>query len=426
MNDETKYPAPDDEQAAPAPTPAEDDIAALEREARAKREAELLKGQEEEDNNPIQPAVNKLKKRKRGKATIFLAIVAVALIFLAWGGNWVYRNLLWQPAEEKPQESQAPAGNTDYRQRTDLGQSTDTEEEPPASADSAKNTAGTATPAEATPQGLDKASFLVRRSGANTAQNQVKTRQQEMAQVTAASPAAAAQETQAATPGGQPQSPAAAAQKQTVQRPTAVQRIPLNPDLYVPENTSIPCSLDYRFVSDRAGKIRCTVTKDIWSASGNTKLIEKGTTASGVYQTGAEEGMRHGVGRAFIMMTKFRTRQAPYLDIPLVDTGAAGELGEAGVDGWIDTHFGDRFLGAALIGVIPDIAAWASDNAGKKDRNTDYTENSRQSMAEMAKTTLENSINIPPTLYKNQGEIINLITGKDIDFSNIYTLKMKN
>ncbi|MDH8660701.1 type IV secretion system protein VirB10, partial [Klebsiella pneumoniae] len=28
-------------------------------------------------------------------------------------------------------------------------------------------------------------------------------------------------------------------------------------------------------------------------------------------------------------------------------------------------------------------------------------------------------------LYKNQGEIINLITGEDIDFSNIYTLKIK-
>lgn len=33
---------------------------------------------------------------------------------------------------------------------------------------------------------------------------------------------------------------------------------------------------------------------------------------------------------------------------------------------------------------------------------------------------------IPPTLYKNQGEIINLITGEDIDFSNIYTLRLKN
>ena len=82
MNDENKMPVPDEAQAFPAH--AEDDIATLEREARAKREAELLNAQDDEEKDPVQPAVNKLKKRKRGKATAFLAIVAVTLIF--WHG----------------------------------------------------------------------------------------------------------------------------------------------------------------------------------------------------------------------------------------------------------------------------------------------------------------------------------------------------
>lgn len=76
--------------------------------------------------------------------------------------------------------------------------------------------------------------------------------------------------------------------------------------------------------------------------------------------------------------------------------------------------------------MIPDIGVWASNSACQKDRNTDYTENSRHAMADMARTTLENSINTPPTLDKNQGEIINLITGQDIDFSGIYALRMKS
>ncbi|OYL65042.1 hypothetical protein CI760_16785, partial [Klebsiella pneumoniae subsp. pneumoniae] len=50
----------------------------------------------------------------------------------------------------------------------------------------------------------------------------------------------------------------------------------------------------------------------------------------------------------------------------------------------------------------------------------------RQKCSGIRRSYLENSINIPPTLYKNQGEIINLITGEDIDFSNIYTLRLKN
>lgn len=415
MNDEHPHPVPDG--AEPSPSQQDDDIAALEREARARREATLLTAQDDEENDPLQPAVNKLKKRRRGKATAFLAIAAAALIALAWAGNWVYRNLLWQPGEEKRQDATQQPNRSDYRQRTDLGtQDTGAEESEPAE----NNPRMTTAPEPEMPPKLDKAHFLVRRDGsAAAAQNPVRTRQQEMTQ--------AASDRQ---PLGTSVTSSTDQQNTTAppsdSSPAAVRRIPYNPDLYVPENTAIPCSLDYRFVSDRAGKIRCTIADDIWSASGNTKLIEKGTTATGIYQTGAETGMTHGQGRAFLIITKLRTRQPPYLDIPLIDTLAAGELGEAGVDGWIDTHFRERFGGALLVGMIPDIGAWASNSAGQKDRNTDYTENSRQAMADMALTTLENSINIPPTLYKNQGEIINLITGQDIDFSGIYTLRMKN
>ncbi|WP_447334169.1 VirB10/TraB/TrbI family type IV secretion system protein [Klebsiella quasipneumoniae] len=412
MNDEHPHPVPDETRPSVAQT--DDDIAALEHEARTKREAELLAAQDDEENDPVQPAVNKLKKRRRGKATAFLALSAVALIALAWAGNWVYRNILWQPGEEKRQDAAPQPNRSDYRQRTDLGtQDTGAKASEPVENSPHMTTA----PEPEMPPQLNKAHFLVRRDGsAAAAQTQVRTRQQEMTQATSDRQQSGTSSTDQQSTTAPPSEPS----------PTAVRRIPYNPDLYVPENTAIPCSLDYRFVSDRAGKIRCTIAEDIWSASGNTKLIEKGTAASGVYQTGAATGMAHGQERAFLIITKLRTRQPPYLDIPLVDTRAAGELGEAGVDGWIDTHFRERFGGALLVGMIPDIGAWASNSAGQKDRNTDYTENSRQAMADMARTTLENSINIPPTLDKNQGEIINLITGRDIDFSGIYTLRLKS
>ena len=83
MNDEHLHPVPDESRS--CPTHKDDDIAALEREARAKREAVLHTWQDDDNNDPIQPTVNKLKKRQRGKATSFLAFAAVALIALAWG-----------------------------------------------------------------------------------------------------------------------------------------------------------------------------------------------------------------------------------------------------------------------------------------------------------------------------------------------------
>ena len=134
---------------------------------------------------------------------------------------------------------------------------------------------------------------------------------------------------------------------------------------------------------------------------------------------------RHGQGAVFVMATKLRTRTAPFIDIPLVDTQATGALGEAGATGWIDTHFSERFTGAMMLGVVPDVAQWASGAVNNnKDNQTDYTSNSRQAFAGIAQEAFSNSVNIPPTLYKNQGEIINLVVGQDLDFSSIYKLKM--
>ncbi|AJE88821.1 hypothetical protein RE140_000365 [Klebsiella variicola] len=61
----------------------------------------------------------------------------------------------------------------------------------------------------------------------------------------------------------------------------------------------------------------------------------------------------------------------------------------------------------------------------REDRKTDFTENTRADTAEMAKTTLDNSINIPPTLYLNQGDLIGIMTGTDIDFSSVWQLRLK-
>ena len=202
-----------------------------------------------------------------------------------------------------------------------------------------------------------------------------------------------------------------------------ITRVPYDPNLFIPENTAIKCSLDRRFISDLAGKLVCTINEDVYSANRNVKLIDKGTAAYLMYKTGT---LNHGQGAVFIAATKLRTRKEPFIDIPLIDTQAAGALGEAGASGWIDTHFDERFLGAMMVGMIPDVAQAASGAAkSNKDNQTDYTANSRQAFADIAREAFANSVNIPPTLYKNQGEIITLIVGQDLDFSSIYKLKMK-
>ena len=45
-----------------------------------------------------------------------------------------------------------------------------------------------------------------------------------------------------------------------------------------------------------------------------------------------------------------------------------------------------------------------------------------QSAQDMASLALQNSINIPPTGYVNQGERIMIFVARDVDFSNVYEL----
>ncbi|HAM8764462.1 TPA: TrbI/VirB10 family protein [Escherichia coli] len=387
-------------------------VAEIEQEIREKEAAKLAE-ESHDVTEKHQPEVTKLKKSAKDNFLKKILFVAVAVIIVAIAGLKIYQKYKAPPKEETDKTIKTKEAT--MNKRNNLGQEVDpfrTEEpeQPPVEDRGNDNpfaSSGTGTAPHTPPVAFSRALAVTAEGG--QAGSNTRTRKEEKAFGTVSSESSPTQTKDEA--GNDSESEV-----------TAVKRIPYNPDLYIPENTPISCALTRRFVSDVAGKLQCVLTDDVYSASKKTRLLDKGSTASLVYKTGR---LNHGQARVFVMATKIRTQQPPFMDIPLVDTDAAGELGEAGVDGWIDTHFKDRFLGAAMLGMIPDIANAATDNVASTDRNTDYTQNSREAFAELAKTAFENSVNIPPTIYKNQGEIITLITGRDIDFSKIYTLKYR-
>ena len=194
-----------------------------------------------------------------------------------------------------------------------------------------------------------------------------------------------------------------------------------NPNLYLAKGTYIGCSLNTRLVSTIKGGISCTVSEDVYSDNGVTLLIEKGSKITGSYRNGQ---MNDGMDRIFVVWQEIKT---PNQVIIPVSSGASDELGGAGIQGYVDHHWLERFGSAILLSIIDD-ATNVALNGRKGDRsnsNVDYTENSREATQQMANTALEKFVNIQPTLYKNHGDIVGVYVNRDIDFSNVYKLRVR-
>jgi type IV secretion system protein VirB10 len=108
-----------------------------------------------------------------------------------------------------------------------------------------------------------------------------------------------------------------------------------------------------------------------------------------------------------------------YVEIPL-DSPAADELGRAGAPGQVDNHWWARFGAALLFTVIeavPQVAASALQNGNNNNYTSLYSPSQQ-----VAGTILQDTMNIPPTLEKNQGESLAVFVARNLDFSSVYDL----
>lgn len=185
-------------------------------------------------------------------------------------------------------------------------------------------------------------------------------------------------------------------------------------NMFVTKGAFLDCALETAISSDLAGMTSCRLTRDVYSTSGKVLLIERGSKIVGEYQSGLQKGK----ARIFVLWSRIET---PTGVIVKLDSAGTGPLGRSGHSGFIDTHFWERFGSAILLSLIDDVGNSLSNQASG-DNNTsfgsigDAAENS-------ASIALKDSINIPPTLIKHQGDHINIIVARDLDFRSVYALK---
>ncbi|MDD2794625.1 type IV secretion system protein VirB10 [Acidocella sp.] len=200
-----------------------------------------------------------------------------------------------------------------------------------------------------------------------------------------------------------------------------------NPNMTITEGTMIPCSLQTAIDSQLPGLVTCVVPIDIRGTTGNVVLLDRGTKIVGQIQS----GLLQGQNRVFVDWTRAET---PDHVIITLDSPGTDELGRSGLPGAVNNHFWDRFGGALMLTLVQGgldagtvlAAGNGSSNSTSQQAALGFVYSAQSNGQAVANTALQNTINIPPTLTKNQGDTVGLIVAHDLDFSNVYKLQVNN
>ena len=182
----------------------------------------------------------------------------------------------------------------------------------------------------------------------------------------------------------------------------------------------LDCSLDVAISSAVPGMTKCTLTRSVYGDDRKVVLLERGTELTGQYQGALQQGQK----RLFILWVRAKTPKGVVINL---NSPGSDSLGRSGVDGYIDTHFWERFGAALFLSVIDDglqlLTAKAQNNGSGNGTTVVLPQSTTQTTKSAAAIAVENDIHIPPTLEKNQGEHVSVFVARDLDFRTVYAVK---
>jgi len=181
----------------------------------------------------------------------------------------------------------------------------------------------------------------------------------------------------------------------------------------LPKGAFVDCTLETAIDSTYPGLTTCITATDTFSADGNVVLLERGTKLVGESQAQVQQGS----ARIYVLWDEARTPTG--VVVPLSSPGT-DELGRSGLPGEVNRHFWQRF-GAAILITVVDGAVQAGVQAASS--NNGATIVNPAGSAEIATEVLKSTVAIPPTITKRQGDRIQVLVARDIDFRGVYELK---
>jgi len=183
--------------------------------------------------------------------------------------------------------------------------------------------------------------------------------------------------------------------------------------LLLPKGAFIDCTLETAIDSTLPGMTTCVMATDTFGVDGQVVLLERGTKLIGETRGQVQQGS----ARVFVLWTEARTPTG--VIVPLASPGA-DELGRSGLPGAVNNHFLQRFGAAMLVSVIDG----AVESAVQSTRGGNGTVIVNPSATQGVLTeVLKGTVSIPPTVVKRQGDRIQVLVARDLDFRSVYELR---
>jgi type IV secretion system protein VirB10 len=198
----------------------------------------------------------------------------------------------------------------------------------------------------------------------------------------------------------------------SITSPVRAQMLPTQ-QLLLPKGAFIDCTLETAIDSTLPGMTTCVTATDTFGVDGKVVLLERGSKLVG--ETRGE--VQNGAARVFVLWTQARTPTGVL--VPL-DSPGTDELGRSGLPGEVNRHFWDRFGAAMLISVIDGAMQAAVQSSAHGSGAIIYNPStSLDALTEVLKGT----VNIAPTVIKHQGDRIQILVARDLDFRPVYELR---
>jgi type IV secretion system protein VirB10 len=175
----------------------------------------------------------------------------------------------------------------------------------------------------------------------------------------------------------------------------------------VPQGTLIFAILETALNSTQAGQTRAIISSPVYNALGTRVLIPKGSRIFGEYKSDLDSGQN----RAQVIWTRLIRPDGVTIAL---NSPASDTLGRAGIKGRVNTHFGERLLGALLqstidFGVAVGSRAVTSNNGVFVSLPGAVQSSSSQIVQPAPK----------PTLTVRHGTRVAVFVARDLDFSGV-------